>query len=183
MAVTLSDSTQVLTCAYVCGFRLMKPEVLLEIFCEICKIKNNEVSKAIVTERQFWNALRLFLPEEIPKEVDSLLSSIFHSCTSNLGANIKWSASLVELICTLSLFCGGSKSQKLSFTFSIFNDNEDGIVKEEDFLYLLSTILKGVCFLTAWGRNQDPKDLSSWAQVTSEVTLKVQTLIQCNIPI
>ncbi len=183
MAVTLSDSTQVLTCAYACGFRLMKSEALLEIFCGICHIKSNEVSKAIVTERKFWNALQQFLPDEIPEEVHSLLASIFHSCTSNLGANIKWSASLAELICILSLFCGGSKPQKLAFTFYIFGEVEDGIVKEEEFLFMLSTILKGVCLLTAWGQNQDPGDLSSWAQMASEVTLQVRTLIQCNIPI
>ncbi len=176
LTVTLSDSMQMLKCAYICGLKTTKPLALFELFRRVCNIKNNKVGETIVTERQFWNALQPLLPEEIPMKVDALLSSIFHSCTSKIGADIKWAASLVELLCILNLFCGGSKSQKLAFMFSIFDGDQDGEMQEEEFLFMLSTILKGICLVTACGQNQDPEELSSWTQMNSEVILQVRTL-------
>ncbi len=183
MIVSFSDSAQVLKCSYICGFRLVKPDALLEAFCGICNIKKMDVKKAIVTERQFWNALQKFIPKTIPEEVDYVLSSLFHLCTPSKGGNNKWSALLIELLCTLSIFCNGSKSLKLAFMFSIFTDNEDGILKEEEFIFLMSTILKGTCWLTDWGRSQDPEELSSWALVASEVTLQVHASFNITFPV
>ncbi len=173
LTVTSSDSIQMLKCAYICGFKTMKPLSLFDLFRKVCDIQNNKVGDVIVTERQFWNALQPLLPEEIPMKVDALLSSIFHSCTSKMGADIKWAASLVELLCILNIFCGGSKSQKLAFMFSIFDGDQDGDLQEDEFLFMLSTILKGICLVTGCGQNQDPEELSSWMQMTSEVILQV----------
>ncbi len=174
LTVVLSDAMLMLTCSHTCGFQTMKPRALLEIFGGIWDIENNSISKIAVTERQFWNALQPFIHEEIPVKVEALLSTIFHACTSKLRTNVKCAASLVELLCIMSIFCDGPKSQKLAFTFAIFDGDEDGILQEEEFIFMLSTILKGISLMTAWGQKQDPEELSSWAQLASEATLKVQ---------